>query len=170
MNTNAAPAATFPRTYHPELADYLEKRVKVSPNGCWEYARAKEGCYGSVGPSRLAKKHGTQYAHRLAFLCALGFMPTDPYVIRHICGNKRCCRPNHLGAGTQSENRKDAIEKGEGGGARPGEEHHFARLTEDAVRAIRSSSGSNKALAGRYGVSPATISFVRRGLSWKHVV
>lgn len=164
-----APAATFTRAYHPHLADYLSKRIRIAPNGCWEWQRSCTAGYGSTGPSRLARQHGTQYAHRLAFLCAMGELPPDPYVIRHHCDNRLCCRPDHLAGGTHSENRMDAVERNRGGGARPGETHHMAKLTEADVRSIRISSGSNAELANRYGVCTATISNARSGRSWRHL-
>lgn len=50
-----------------------------------------------------------------------------------------------------------------------GERHPRAKLTEDAVREIRLSDQSLGALAARYGVSPYTVSDVRRGKRWRHV-
>lgn len=51
----------------------------------------------------------------------------------------------------------------------PGEQNPMAKLTEDAVREIRNSDLTNGRLAGLYNVSEASISMIRRRLSWKHV-
>lgn len=50
-----------------------------------------------------------------------------------------------------------------------GEDHPKAKLTEEAVRAIRASDEDPQALAGRYGVGVSYIGSIRRGRVWKHV-
>lgn len=50
-----------------------------------------------------------------------------------------------------------------------GEKNAIAKLSEDAVRAIRASSLSGPVLAKRLGVDRSTINRVRRGEQWKHV-
>lgn len=55
-------------------------------------------------------------------------------------------------------------------GERPrGEKTGKARLTEAAVREIRSSSLPRKALAEKFGVSPETIKTARARRSWQYV-
>lgn len=59
------------------------------------------------------------------------------------------------------------------GDKRPrGEAHPRATLTEDAVRAIRAAGShiSNRALAREHRCSPATVSLIRRGKLWTHVI
>ena len=48
-------------------------------------------------------------AHRLAFKQANGYLPK---VVMHVCDNPTCINPEHLKAGTQSENIKDCVQKG----------------------------------------------------------
>jgi hypothetical protein len=50
-----------------------------------------------------------------------------------------------------------------------GTANHSAKLTEDDVRAIRSSGGSLRELARQYGVSWIAIRNVRLRRTWKHV-
>ena len=50
-----------------------------------------------------------------------------------------------------------------------GERNASAKLTEADVRAIRASAESLRVVAGRYGVSPAMASLIRRRLKWRHV-
>jgi hypothetical protein len=172
MNTNAAPAATFPRAHHPELADYLQERVRATPNGCWDWTRGLNiDGYGQAG----IRSHGTSLAHRLAFKCAMGDLPPEPYVIRHRCDNRRCCRPDHLAAGTVAENNRDIVERGRWRGPTrkrngpKGERNPNAKLTERDVHAIRASSETAKALAGLYGVTDVLIRLIRRRRIWAHV-
>lgn len=44
-----------------------------------------------------------------------------------------------------------------------------ARLNDMAVKEIRASTDTNKALADRFGVSPSVVSEARRGITWAHV-
>lgn len=50
-----------------------------------------------------------------------------------------------------------------------GTRHHNAKLTPDLVREIRASGETTVELGRRIGVSPSTISNVRRGNAWAHV-
>lgn len=54
-------------------------------------------------------------------------------------------------------------------GAVRGVEQHKAKLNDDKVRLIRSSSLSGEALALQLGVTAATVSDVRTLKTWKHV-
>lgn len=56
-----------------------------------------------------------------------------------------------------------------GGGTSPGETNGQAKLTEDAVRHIRSSTAPGPELARKFGVNRKTIQRVRSGLRWSHV-
>ena len=55
------------------------------------------------------------------------------------------------------------------GRIRRGDEQSGAKLTTDAVRAIRESRETEKVLAGRYGVSRTTIGRIRRRDAWAHI-
>jgi hypothetical protein len=50
-----------------------------------------------------------------------------------------------------------------------GEKSYAAKITEQDVLAIRSSTQSGKELAARYGVSPQTVTDIRKFRSWKHL-
>jgi DNA-binding NarL/FixJ family response regulator len=58
------------------------------------------------------------------------------------------------------------------GGRRCGENNPFAKLSDDQVRAIRRLSADglkSPAIAGNFGVSPATVRDVLTGRGWSHV-
>ena len=40
---------------------------------------------------------------------AIGRPTSEGHVIRHLCGVKNCCAPDHLSMGSKSENATDAI-------------------------------------------------------------
>ena len=93
-------------------------------------------------------------------------------VIMHTCDNPACVNPEHLVLGTQQENVQDMWNKGrQGVKGMPGSKHPMAIINEDVVREIRSNKqDSGKVRAARYKVSTATISMIRTGKIWKHVV
>jgi len=54
-------------------------------------------------------------------------------------------------------------------GTRSGEKSHIAKLTDANVLAIRASTDTGKNLAATYGVSPQTITDIRKFRSWTHL-
>ncbi len=82
------------------------------------------------------------------------------------CDNKRCVRPSHLYTGTHRSNAMDAVNRSQ---FNQGTKHGMAKLTEDNVRLIRSSSKTNMALSKLLGVSYTTIYDARNRRSWRHV-
>lgn len=146
---------------------------------CWLWrGRIHKNGYGAmwVGDSR-------HYAHRLSFALHRGGVP-EGAVVCHSCDVRNCVRPDHLWAGTQSDNLRDAVakERGATGDRAPsrrfpalyrGERNAAAKLTTEAVRDIRQRRAAKTAtletLAAEYGVGIAQISRVAHGLRWQHV-
>jgi hypothetical protein len=91
--------------------------------------------------------------------------------VNHIDGDKSNNRVDNLEWVTPSENRLHAFEIGL---MKPisGSRNVRAKLCEDDVRQIRDLMAQgvhNRVLAPMFGVSRATIQFIRLGESWKHV-
>lgn len=146
------------------------------PHACWEWMRARDG----NGYGRFLEFT----AHRHAFSLAYGPIPDGLFVL-HTCDNRACCRNDemgwyevggvmrprrgHLFLGTPSDNMIDRSVKGRANIVR-GEDCYNTKLTWGDVRAIRAAvaSGTKQdALAGRYDVSPMTISDIIRRATWK---
>lgn len=147
----------------------LVDRRDESPETCWEWqgAYTRDG-YGKFGLHR----HAGISAHRFAYTTAHGAIPEGLCVL-HRCDNKRCVRPDHLFLGTKADNTHDMMAKGRKNQAR-GEGAGKAKLTEDAVRAIRRRAEadpqiSRLALAAEYGVDARTISEVIYRQTWRHL-
>lgn len=110
--------------------------------------------------------------HRLVWQSFNGPIPQD-YEINHLNGVKSDNRLCNLEAVTRSENCKHRVrvlgKMPHHIGPRVGETNGRAKLTWDHVREIRTLRGrvSHKQLAARYGVSPASISFIMTGVTWK---
>ena len=104
--------------------------------------------------------------HRLVARAFIGECPIGLHVL-HGDGDKMNNHFTNLRYGTPAENIADTARHGR---QRRGVSHPRAKLDDDAVRMIRSSSRTGVELAALFSVTPDTISAVRRGRIWAHVV
>jgi hypothetical protein len=174
------------------LVERIFDRVVVDPEtGCaiWRGARGGGG-YASMWV------HGAgclRVSRVVMMLCGAVLKRGD--VVMHTCDNPACVSPHHLRVGSQAENMADRDAKGRavwrrgqshaaairGALARPevrarmvaaarrGEANSGAKLTDDAVRAIRRDPGSLREVGARYGVSYQTVLRIRQRKTWQHV-
>lgn len=162
--------------------------AKVDSSGdchVWTAGLSTDG-YGQFRPGGT---HPVVPAHRVAWVLATGDDPGDRLVL-HRCDNRRCVRVEHLFLGTPAENSADMVAKGrqyqgptwwqrrgvpsplEDRRPARGERQHLAKLTDDAVRAIRrrhAAGETQQALADEFGVSQRAVSAVVRRVTWRHV-
>lgn len=150
--------------------EYFVRKVAIgSPSECWEWK-------GSVGGPGYGNwycevpgfpKQGS--AHRRAYALFHGH-PGDLQV-NHKCGNRRCCNPDHLYAGTQKENHDDSLAHGTH--CRPplvrGEAQGQSKLTRAQVEEIKrrcTAGESAPSVAKDFPVKTATIYKIRDGSNW----
>lgn len=159
-----------PRVSDPAAAiQYFLGRVDIqSLEGCWLWRLST----GSHGYGQLFWDERVQTAHRFAYQLFKG----DPQglQVNHQCGNRRCCNPAHLYAGTQLQNFHDMVRHGTHTPPpyKKGSEVGNSKLTEaEAVEIKRElqRGESGAALARRFNVSVSTISLIKRGIRWAHV-
>lgn len=137
---------------------------------CWLWTGRLVGKgYGSLGLGGRGAKQ--ILAHRLSYQIHKGQIPNG-LVIMHKCDNPRCVNPEHLDAGTQSQNIKDAFSRGRKinlPSGLKGESHGASKLTNKDVIAIRASTDTYQKLADMYGVSRTSIEKIRYRKTWKHI-
>lgn len=146
------------------MRDRLEcYSMPVTESGChiWLGATDNKG-YGVVHIKRK-----TVQAHRIAWMETNGNIPSGIYIC-HRCDNPPCVNPDHLFAGTPSDNIADMDKKNRRRTAF-GENNGNAKLTDDAIRQIRAAPGST-AIAKKFNISKSVCKKIRNGTAWKHVV
>lgn len=152
----------------------------AGPDECWPW----QGTMTVYGYGQFKCQSGLWRAHRLIFILTNGPVPSE-LVVRHKCDNRQCCNPRHLEIGTHDDNMKDAVtRKRMASGDRSfvrshpeklkrGESNSNAKLNEDKVREIRILIESQMPIihiANKFGVCATTISNIRSGKIWVHVL
>jgi len=141
----------------------------------WSKVHKTDGCWlwngtinrGGYGISYIARK--PFYAHRISAEIAK-IKAKDGELICHRCDVRNCVNPAHLFAGSYSDNNLDCRKKGR---ASCGEDHSSAKLTKQAVIAIRreaASGDTRRKIAIRHGVSAGLINGIVNGIRWRHLM
>lgn len=152
---------------------YFYKVDFGDPSRCWNWKASVGGPgYGNWYHELDGfKKAGT--AHRRAY--ALFFGHPGNLQINHKCGNRRCCNPNHLYAGTAKENHEDTIRHGRHVppprkiGNQVKNQYGQNRLTPDDVieiRRLRESGISGRFLAAKYNISEDCVCKIYKRKNW----
>ena len=141
-------------------------------DACWLWTGyIRENGYGIVGIK------GKEYkAHRVSYFIEYGRIDNDRLVL-HRCDVRNCVNPAHLFLGTPKDNSQDAVRKGRTARLY-GEQNGKAKLTRQTVRAIKrllrdTADGRcnlrQYEIARRFGVSEATISYLKNGGRWDFI-
>jgi len=166
--------------HHWRLQQYGDPlRTKTAADGeipAWVLGHAtwpdKDACL--LWPFAISKKSGYPIAgkrkgHVVMCEAAHGDAPHGKPQVAHSCDNRSCVNPHHIRWATHRENMDDMVIRNR---ARHGEKHSRAKLTEEAVRVIRSTPrgyGVTKRLCQQFGVTEATLSAARSGRTWRTV-
>lgn len=138
-------------------------RVKVGKQyECWLWLGSKT----PKGYGKMAIKGVSFYAHRIAlWIIMFGGLSTEKAAC-HRCDTPSCVNPNHLFAGSHSENMMDATRKGRNGKA--GLFKH-SKVSYGMVKSIRKAKGSQRDIGARFGISQALVSRIRNRRIWKNI-
>ena len=138
---------------------------------CWLWtgkSKSQKG-YGQIQEGGKGSKHRS--VHRLSYEFHFGEIPKG-LVIMHKCDNPSCVNPDHLEAGTQSKNIKDAFLRGRKKATPPhkfGESHGATKLKNADVYEIRNSQEISAILSAKYGVSKSAIQRIKSRVTWGHL-
>jgi len=152
-----------------DIARFWSKVDKRGEGECWEW---KASCQVN-GYGQFALKRGKvilQRSHRVAYIITYGNIP-DGLIVCHHCDNKKCCNPNHLFAGSYSDNNWDTVLKGRARRARVDGEHNPRhKVTWKQVNEIRltykTGSISMPDIGKRYGVKASLIFDIVHHRTW----
>lgn len=139
----------------PRDREYVIERSIPEPNsGCWLWTQAWT-------PTGYGQCHNRN-ASRVSFEAHFGEVPDGLYVL-HRCDTRACVNPDHLFLGTPQDNSRDMVSKGRhANNCKP-------KLTAAQVIEIRASPGSQAAIARRFGVTQANVSFIKRRVTWSTI-
>lgn len=152
----------FPEIYVQRFKD----KVSAGSNGCWVWT----GCRNNRGYGKLSAGTAgkTVLAHRRSYELFIGPIPLGQLVL-HKCNNRPCVNPKHLYTGNQKQNMADSFAAGT---FAVGERNGQSKLTEGAVRQIRSlcaSGRTNSEISSALGIAYYTVKEVVRRRRWNHV-
>lgn len=128
---------------------------------CWLWT----GFCKANGHGQFNFRYTKDKAHRVSWRLLRGAIPKGRLVL-HSCQSPNCVNPNHLFLGSNKDKGANAARLGR---TSHGSSHYKTSLTEDDVRAIRSSSERGVDLARRFGTTPVAISLIRSRKTWKHI-
>lgn len=103
------------------------------------------------------------YAHSLVLEAFVGLRPSSNHQACHGNGNRADNRLQNLRWGTRAENYEDARRHGTNS---KGNRHGSAKLTEDAVLAIRADKRLHREIALDYGVSRSRVTTIKNRKDW----
>lgn len=144
-------------------------RVRIGEgDGCWEWIGGKGKGYGAQWFSGKL-----WLAHRLMYVFSKGEIP-EGMMVCHSCDNPGCVNPSHLWIGTNSDNQKDASQKGRSNHPDyAGEKNPRSKITEKDVLTIRKLGEEGKLsraeISEMFSLSQSQIDRIIYYQEWKSV-
>lgn len=92
------------------MSDLLPDALATLAESFWTKVQRGDDCWPYGAGAGYGKFRGMP-AHRAAWILTNGRVPPGLFVLHH-CDNPPCVRPDHLFLGTQTDNMRDASQKG----------------------------------------------------------
>ena len=140
--------------------DTVMRHVEIDPyTGCWLWT----GSIQTLGYGTIEVSGRLWLAHRFSWTMHHKVEPTA--LMLHTCDVRRCVNPAHLFEGNHKNNHDDAVSKGRKDPmrvSRYSRKRRIVKLTDDAVRDIRSKLLSVRDYMRKYGIAQPTVSDIQR--------
>jgi len=146
-------------------SEALDWVLAVIAEGDGDGCRDWPGYCGPKGYGEMGYEGRTQHVGHVVLELSGRPRPEGAHQL-HSCDRPTCAAPWHLRWGTNLENRAESVQKGR---TSKGEHRPLAKLTEAAVREIRTSSATLAELAEKFDVGLPTVQKARVGDTWRHV-
>jgi hypothetical protein len=149
------------------LIDTIKKHV-VEEGDCWNWTGALQSC-GSVPTMRWQGRVG---AVRRFILLDQG-VNLDKRLATYTCGNAECVNPEHIAPTTRQRVQVRTVTESNYTSnpvrrKRVSDQARLrSKLTLEQALAIREADGKQDDIAARFGVSQATVSVIKRGVTWQ---
>lgn len=154
------PKGVYERKLKPLEERFEGKYIIDETTGCWLWQGATSSGYGVLGRGKSGE--GTIRASRVSYLKHNGPLK-DEDIICYKCHNPLCVNPEHIYAGTRSDNQMDRVKDRT---SNRGERHGNSKLTEEQVKEIRTYPKGYIITARKFGVSPELIRRIRKRDLW----
>jgi hypothetical protein len=108
-------------------------------------------------------------AHRFSYYLTYGEIPAG-LMVRHMCHNTKCVRPDHLKVGTHKDNMQDMADAKRVNAK--GERNSQSKLTVDDVvkiKAMLKEGHTSTAIATVFNVVSSNIRNIKQGTRWTHI-
>jgi len=127
---------------------------KLGPDDCWNWkGNCDKDGYGSIRTPTTQLR-----AHRVSYQINNPDKSIDGLVVRHTCHNPSCVNPTHLLRGTNQDNVDDKMRAGR---CPISESHGNTKFSNEIVEQVRASSGTNVAIAKKFGISRSQVRNIR---------
>jgi predicted XRE-type DNA-binding protein len=149
------------------LIEQIRKHV-VEEGDCWNWTGAMQTS-GTVPTMNYKRKVG---AVRRFILQEQG-VDLSKRLATYTCGNPLCVNPEHVSPATRrAVQRRTTEEQGHQKSLLRRKKladnaRKRAKLNPELARQVREADGTQDEIAARFGVSQATVSVIKRGVTWK---
>ena len=144
------------KSFEERLERYIER---IPEAGCWIWTGATlSNGYGKFRDANMK----SALAHRATYEYYKGKIDADKYVC-HTCDVPSCVNPNHLFAGTPTENQQDSKSKGRMKKAK----FKLDRKTVDQIMAQLKLGASQREISYMYSISQSMVSMIKTRKVWQ---